>query len=842
MDKTSKTEELDIAGLQEALSNGGDLDGMAERSRAEAEKSAALDFIAKNRSSQWDEDVKRKITKHLAFLDEKFPKDAANAHRMASEGLEIGNLCEAARKAGINGKKGEIEALKRKLEVLSPSDDERQLLVKKFADGEKKRKALEEAPQVKPIPGPDYDIRKENPHFLLNLKPSRHWFVAMDETGAEFGVKGVAGGKDISRGKYVAVLVPEESNLKRLGGGDHAMEANDAHIAKLLTNLYASRPYCGILGVTLDDMPAVSEYAHVNYWYNLIERTIDIILRLAPLADDGETRFTFLVEGRSGVNGEEHSGADMVERALHSCLYRLAKADSERERQIKAEICVEFKRTTGNADFRAYNGYADAIACAWAAKNNQREIANSLSNYGLRGTCLLAGNVQNLAEYLDNVHQGIPMSENGWTRTIESVLSDGGDSIPAIVLGEFGELVKTNKDLWKRYLDETLRHVGSHSIKLRLLGAQIEWLRQFMPRGMVLPPRLELVWLTIRLAHANHSGATESQMKRAEIDMARFRKLVADLYEEDAPLACLATLHLAVQATDSFEFERARGIVRDFLEIGMEKQEEKGFFARAIARLSGAKAKKAKPVANPSVMGLRYYGQLLSSLGQHSAFLGDNAAARDYFRQALDCFARLSDEKERSDEIDQTSAYLATAAMDDPSVLDAELRRIVESYLGSDCATAAKTLAVSDDPKLKYHHHILLRYFVSGRAPKKAVGAYLAESGKWSKCEDGHPWELIDFYRALLVDDHADKRALLYHAYENARTGGPTLQVIACVILNALAPIDPHVAMNFKRHLTGIRKALPALGADRLAALDKALAKPVPPLDLAKAVLPFNFR
>lgn len=38
------------------------------------------------------------------------------------------------------------------------------------------------------------------------------------------------------------------------------------------------------------------------------------------------------------------------------------------------------------------------------------------------------------------------------------------------------------------------------------------------------------------------------------------------------------------------------------------------------------------------------------------------------------------------------------------------------------------------------------------------------------------------------------------------------------------------------------RKELPVLGVKRLSSLERAASVPVPPMDLAKIVLPFNFR
>ena len=844
MNQNDSPSALDLAGLQEALSSGGILAGSRDNKPAAAEKERILAFIRDNRTCQWDETVAGKIDKNLAILEEKFPDALEEAREIVAEGKRVEALFNKARKAGMAGDEKRFKGLEKQLESLHPTQAERKRLRKKFEDGVRKAKAIQENQNADiHIPGPDFDPAGPNPHSLRKLAPSRRWFVAMDETNKNFNA-GAVRGEGGDRGKYVAVLVPEESDLPRLGGKEHAMDGSDVRTAELLSALYAARPRCGILGVTLDGMAAVSDYLHVNYWYNLIERTIDMVLRLVPLDETGTTRLTFLVEARVGGKGAVvgKASAEMVERALHDCLYRLAKADPEREKRIRAEIFVESKKTTQNEDFLAYNGYADALAAAWNERAEKRAIGQSLREHGLPGKCLLSGLGQDLPEMLDGVHQGIPLRPDAWTKAVAAARTDGSDSVAGILLLELGALVRRKAAFWREYLDETCRHLDSHAIELRVLGSQIAWLTAFMPRNEVLPPRVELIWLTSRLASANHCGATEAQMEKAKIDLKRFRKLVSDLYEEDAPLTCWATLHLAVQATDAFDFARARRIVRDFLSIGVAKQEKRGFFARIADRLSGTPDESRLPAANPSVMGLRYYGELLSSLGQHAAFEGDNASAIRFFRQAIDVFSRLSDAKLRQDEIGQTGAYLATAAMDSDGVSDADVHRIMRDYLGAEPAEAAAKLAVSANPGHKYFHHVLLRYIASGRAPKAVADAYLSLRKKWAHGDDGHPWELIEFYRSMLEDRPEEKARLLKRGFGNTHGGGPTLWVIGCVLLNALADFEPAARDTLRRYLGEIRKELPVLGAKRFAALERAAKAPVPPMELARAVLPFNFR
>lgn len=837
---TEEKTELDIAGLQNVIIGNMDAKPVpVEDESAELKKNIqrAMGYIMEKRAWNGDENVTRMIDGHMEFLKGNSPDDYEKALKILAAGKKIISIQNKVWKAGLVGDESRLAKLRDELNQLKPTKNEKSRFEKKYQVAKAKHDSEAEA-HVVDIPAPDYNPAKGNPHFLKNLRPSRRWTVVMDETGNGFASGDISGREGSDRGKFVAVIIPAESDLKRLSGGDHAMESNEARRAEILTDLYGSRPYCGILGVTLDGMAKVSEYAHVDYWYNLVERTIDIVLRLLPIEGEGTSEISFLLEKRGAFNDKLSNS--MAERALHTCLYKLAKADPGRERLIKATMRVEAKNETKNKDFIAYNGYVDAIACVWHSSDRRKATVRSLSEYGLRGTCLLSGNSQNIPELIDAATTNSPLRPDVWADLVVSAKKDGRDSLQHVLLEKFGERVRSDVGLWTEYLEETRRHLDSHAVDLHGLGTRIEWLSSFMPDNACLPPRLELLWLTVKLAHANHCGATEDQMRFVKIDMDRFRGLIRDLYEEDAPLACKATLHLAVQATDSFEFDKARSYLLDFLNAGIEKQAESGFISKIKAIITGGRSANSFPAANPAVTGLRYYSQLLSSLGQCEAFEGNATAAANYFIKAIDGFSRLSED--RDGDIDQTTAYLVTSMMDSAKTPDDMLLSGMEKYLGGSLADVIPVLAASDDSAVKYHHHILLRYLASGRAPKSAVESYLACRDDWAHSVNGHPWELIEFYRGLLVASPAGKRDLFARAFDIAKSGGPTLWVIAAVILNGLIPFDPSKKGLYPVILADIKKALPALGSERIAVLESAVSAPQPPLEFACKVLPFNFR
>ena len=80
----------------------------------------------------------------------------------------------------------------------------------------------------------------------------------------------------------------------------------------------------------------------------------------------------------------------------------------------------------------------------------------------------------------------------------------------------------------------------------------------------------------------------------------------------------------------------------------------------------------------------------------------------------------------------------------------------------------------------------------------------------------------------------------LRKAYDIAKCGGLTLQVIAAVILGSIYFYDESVKQEFEKLVQYVRSSLPKLG-ERGKLLERQLRN-IEPLDFAKLVLPFNFR
>ncbi len=192
-----------------------------------------------------------------------------------------------------------------------------------------------------------------------------------------------------------------------------------------------------------------------------------------------------------------------------------------------------------------------------------------------------------------------------------------------------------------------------------------------MPKEIELTPTLQLLWMTSELAEANHVGKI---LKDGFLN--DFVPLCDELVEEEPALVAWADLNLSVAYTNGFDFEGAQNV--------LERWEN----------------------TIPGHPGRQYYGQILSTQGQLSAFLGKQKEAVAFFDKALDYLVKNSDPDKGELDRMQTMAYNTIAIMDDTEVSQKELDKALEAYLGLDPMRAAiYRVGSMDEP---YAHHILL--------------------------------------------------------------------------------------------------------------------------------------
>ena len=656
---------------------------------------------------------------------------------------------------------------------------------------------------------------KQNEHNVLNyhrhcnditgLQPEKDWTLLIDESGnSEDGDFSTTGRGE---GVIAGVLYPTGSPLPRplfpeLHASSDGDETKIAAGDKLIENLLNGKQF-GVLALPIKSLRSSRE------WGAAIGLLVDLVLRLLPL--DGKTKLNVLVENKGAY--EAFNDFAFLRDA---CYYRLMQSLPERSELITLAMNVMDKK-------HPLNSYPDVVAntCfAWSRVARER-----LRISGWEKSCYLKYPAEDLARVLEYYYTGKHIRPSDWSDLLGYDGMSGQNFISGI-LSNLGKELNQDVSVWSDYLRYTVDHLNSKAINLRLLERQVSYLMNCQPLEKEIPAHLNLLWLTSRLASKNHHGELIDDDEEKE-----FRRLIRLTYPEDSQLACWTTLHLAVAMTDSFDFSRAKRIIRDYYDV--RKYMEEG----PQNLYSGEESRFATtPVVIP---GINYFAQMLSSYGQHEAFSGNPQSAVRYFRKALELFEKLSDKTECAKQSPQTRAYLILALMDMPS-MQKEFHAEFLRYFGKTAQYAVRDY--STNTSKPYSHHILVRAMADHLLPAGAIKAYLADQNNWQK-ESWHPWELIEFYRGVLSKSLDDKKKYMRSAYEIAlRDGGATMRVIGCGILGALYFHDQSVKKELEDLTDRVIAELPKLGPARIAAMRKQIISPEEPMTYIKKVNPFNFR
>jgi hypothetical protein len=541
-----------------------------------------------------------------------------------------------------------------------------------------------------------------HPQDVRAQKTSSNWFLIIDETGNVFSqdenLNEIAA-KDL--GRWVGLLLPEDNHgLKPLANW-HAVDKTLAEIDRVVQCVLDAN--VAVLGLTLEQMP----FTTGEQWTSGILAMIDWILRLVPLEENVKTKIHVQIENR----GDFKKGMEW--QALPSdALRRLGQSYPDRASQLELKITIIDKNGS------PFNGYVDALAFTWGSPTNASK--ERLNDTKFLGTCFLEGNAKQIMQCWEWFDRGITIRPADWFALLQQPDSKKVGSLVFTILERLGLTTKNDVALWRSFLNETRQHLDGKAVNLAELSNQINWLDTYAPKSEKMPGKLRLLWLTSKLAHANHLGELEKEW------MHEMQYLGNQLIDEDAPLVCWTDLHLAVNATNNYNFPLASQLLSRW---------------------------KQMPC---NVAGLRYAAQVESSLGQHAAFSFNPQQAIEHFNNALALFEKLSDETQKQKEIQQTTIYLAIVEIDYSE--KSQTRLAIKQALGENLNNVIDTLAISDSENDKYRHHLLLRWLVYCAEESEKV-RYLSHQDNW-KNGHGHPWPLIQLYRAVLIHKTDTRKAI----------------------------------------------------------------------------------
>lgn len=644
----------------------------------------------------------------------------------------------------------------------------------------------EEATSVKRV----YVNNNVHPNSLRHLKPSQKWSVYIDETGTKFDVEDEAlSPTNKQLGRLVAVAVPKYAELPPLESQRHGSEDTAEEVDAIVQTL-VNKPV-GIFGFGVTDAAT-----NTHDWFGHIYTLMRWVLLQLP--HDGEPcEVEFVIE-----QNQSHLEAQPLDSIIALLKGEVLALDSQKYEKMMLSAYFMDKS-------HPYNGYPDAVAFTWGSPSFQSRMR--LRNTNWLGHCLLRPNDRGMERlYLALTHKR-DLSAAEWYLLCTAASEETNNSLLSEALAQLGQKAQSHPQLWKVYLDEVKQRLRLKDYRLEEVGHALAWLEEYAPAGEKLSGLYELTLQTARLAHDNHKGHVHSDK------LQELWGIMETLVDEAPAEVCEALLRCAISATNAFEFRAFEAKVKAWAE---------------------------QPIAIP---GLLNHGKLLSTLGQLSAFQGQNKQALEYFDNALTAFERLSDPIQAKREMQQTQVYRYVAMMDAEGAKPSDVLKAFTKLMGQEeTEEISRNLAQSGQTE-RFLHHVWLRTLVLfPKHTAKERKAYLDAFKQWQYGED-HPWPLIEAYRGWLNlldsrERHAKNR--LANAIAHAEDGtGPTLQWMAEVLRSlgqGLGVKDlPQPSADKRSRLAELLPAAPHEALAAFASLESPTHEAL--LEGLKQCLPFNF-
>ncbi|MET0066546.1 MAG: hypothetical protein ABW076_09395 [Candidatus Thiodiazotropha sp.] len=635
-----------------------------------------------------------------------------------------------------------------------------------------------------------------HPNFLPALEPSQSWTIAIDETGRVHDPDLALGIKEIKVGKFVALVIPDGVELPELKTGFHATDESHAEVElnlKRLTDIAV-----GIFGFSVKD-PVVSDHG----WYLQIDLLIRWVLRILPIDTSKATTVKFEIEGTGS-----YQGANALNIRGESILAELKRLSPKRYEKMQLNLRFVAKNEC------AFNGYVDTIANCWGSPTRERKAL--LRHFKLLDHCLLTPSSDGLLERtLIALNDEKALLPDDWYLLASSAQDFGSLTLVDDVLDRLGKSAQDSPALWAKYLSEVKDRIKGKNIRPHLLSRVISWLDQYKPSNQSIPKLLDLQYRSACLTLDNHQGlSTESTLKETV-------SLALELLEEDAPQACEVVLRAVISITNAYNFDE----LTPYIDILLKEKSK--------------------------VFGLCNYGKLLSTRGQLSAFQGDFSTAITFFDKALESFARLSDPTQREKEILQTKIYRLFSIFDNESLEAGEVENELNMFI-YDVNEKSLDEVISQIPgwgnSRRFAHHLLIRALATKLMNMQLMEKYINSIDSW-KTEVDHPWQLIAFYRALLLlkyDKVSEAKEQIRQSLEicDAHPEG-TITWIGVVIgkcAEHFGILSTDTFIESERRTEIVRKVLPNAPIDRLEKVFNETVT-ISNIDIAlKQLLPFNFR
>ncbi|KKO47665.1 hypothetical protein VT06_15775 [Arsukibacterium sp. MJ3] len=699
--------------------------------------------------------------------------------KMARQGLHAEQLGQALQKKWQAGEdETVIKAWLSKLDN-QPGKIKRylQITLKKLIDYKQKQQQKFTERSSFTLTLPQYSlIGSLHQHNLRALPPSPEWTLFIDETGSSFDQSALELNlSDKQLGKIVALALPANTTLPPLEQACHAVTLPHEQVQQLLAHVLSSNS--GVFGATVHDLTTYS-------WIGAIAKLTRWALLMLPIA--GSARVKIVVEQRAPYADTRQLNAfcDTLENEL-----KLLAPTRFAQLHLSIEIMQKDNR---------YNGYVDAIANIWGSPDPIKR--KMLNRTGWRNHCLLENSdLDSIERFYQRVSYQDTLSPTDWFELCSLAAQEPEHSLLHFLSAQHQQKAREDLVLWQHYLKEAQYRAATKNFTPASLRQALTWL-QVANNQQNLPPALELQQRALQLAADNHFGQADAENAKTILKMAK------QLRDEIPAEACEAALRVATSATHFMDFSTAVPYLQNWLQ---------------------------QPLAVP---GLLNHGKLHSSLGQLAAFRQDYVVAQQYFTAAVSTFEKLSEQTQVQKDITQTRTYQVLAWLDEGNP-KAEQAVIAILALGETPHSSEHfiKLARSGDSQ-RFGQYLLLRWLIANPGRQAERTSYLQRADNWQTGE-GHPWMLINAYRAWLLANNAQPdmaKGYLQHAIDDCVAAGSTLLTWMGHVLHALGQ---SLGLNCSIEPAPSWPAyLPSAQLPKLAAANQHHQ-----LGLLQQLLPFNF-
>ncbi len=591
---------------------------------------------------------------------------------------------------------------------------------------------------------PIFIKNEKHPNALINLPESKVYNVYIDETGDNFSTQSQ---KEKMTGKYVAIVLPDSTNLPKLKNfhaTDESPERIDEAVSKLMSN------EVGIIGFSSIDNKIQKSIG----WLNGIVQLVRWIAYLLPYSENCSHVLNVVIEQR----GDFTQNIDL--RILEDLMFDELRTLDKKFEQLSIKLQFAGKD-------HPYLTYADAIALTWGGKSKTNKIR--LEKSKLEGYCLLSATDDTIEKLYLMANSEFKLTTQEWFKLCADLPSNNTSWLNRY-MEKIKDKVKCDQGIWLKYLGYVRELLALKNYNTNEIFNALCFLEQSRPADCDLSIELQLRLISTKLSVTSHLGVMDDNLYIEAVDLINIIK------KEDTQLASEGLLRLFSMTTNTFESEKIAAIVQVWLK---------------------------QP---PLITGKLNFAKLHSTMGQIFAFDHKNKEAVSSFNTAIQFFNELSGKPQAKKEISQTYCYLLMAYLTDDNRQGEAIKLVIRLLTLFD----NKIENMASSTSYPYVHHCILKAItLRPQWFSDLHNQYLECASQWTS-DFEHPWQWVKLYRGLMTitKNEDDGLSLCHEAFQDCIGKGAIFEWMQLVMQQLILQFDDFMTEIDQDDIENIRHKL----------------------------------